>query len=255
MPDSASIPDLHMPAKPSQTQRLVYAVGDIHGRLDLFEAMLTELRGDAEASGERPVVVLLGDYIDRGPSSHDVIERILTLESENWCDLDLLMGNHEWALLRFLHQSESGKSWLEHGAAATLASYGVGTPGKRYDPATYAEAREAFAAVVPKRHLQLLSRLKFYVIHDDYLFVHAGVRPDTPLEAQTLRDFMWIRTPFLNVFKASDHVVVHGHTPEEEPANLRWRIGLDTGAYATGVLTAIRLKGSDRRFMQTGKFT
>ena len=251
MPDSAAFPELRTPAALSHSRRLIYAIGDIHGRLDLFEAMLDKVREDAAASGERPLLILLGDYIDRGPASFDVVERILALETEDWCDLELLMGNHEWALLRFLHQSESGVSWLDHGAAATLASYGVGLPGKRLDPTGYAEARDRFQAAVPKSHLHLLMRLQLYTVHDDYLFVHAGVRPDVPLAEQTARDFLWIRTAFLTSPRANDHVVVHGHTPETQPVNLRWRIGLDTGAYATGVLTAVRLHGSDRRILQS----
>ncbi|MBW8733859.1 MAG: serine/threonine protein phosphatase [Asticcacaulis sp.] len=229
--------------------RLTYAIGDIHGRDDLFARMVERIRGDSELQGERPVIVLLGDYIDRGASSREVLDRILDLERSDWCDLVVLLGNHEETLLNFLADPLCGPAWVEYGAAATLASYGVHTPAMRTDPDAWEQARDDLAAALPKAHLDLLRRMRLSHRDGDYFFVHAGVRPDVPLEAQGAEDFLWIRGAFLQAKRACDYVVVHGHTPAEAPANDRWRIGLDTGAYATGTLTAMRLKGEARLLM------
>jgi serine/threonine protein phosphatase 1 len=232
-------------AAPSHIGRLTYGVGDIHGRADLFEKMIERIRADSAGIGEKPLIVLLGDYVDRGPASRQVLERIIQLKRESWCDVEALMGNHEEALLQFLREPGYGVSWVEYGGAATLGSYGVSVPAMRTDPEAWEAVRDAFAEALPRAHLELLAGLRVSLQADDYFFVHAGVNPDTPLEAQGPQEFLWIRAPFLASEKACDYVVVHGHTPEEEPSNRRWRIGLDTGAYATGVLTGVRLRGSD----------
>jgi len=240
------------PAKlaPSRIGRLTYGVGDIHGRADLFEKMIERIRGDSAAIGEKPSIVLLGDYIDRGPASRQVLERILRLQNETWCDVEALMGNHEEAMLQFLREPGYGVSWVEFGGGATLGSYGVAVPAMRTDPEAWQAVRDAFLEVLPRQHIEMLSGLRVSLQTDDYLFVHAGVNPDVPLSAQGPQEFLWIRAPFLASEKACEYVVVHGHTPEEEPSNERWRIGLDTGAYATGVLTGVRLRGDDRSMVQ-----
>jgi len=240
------------PAKvpPSQIGRLTYGVGDIHGRADLFEKMIERIRNDSAAMGERPLIVLLGDYVDRGPGSRQVLERIIRLKQEQWCDVEALMGNHEEALLQFLREPGYGVSWVEYGGAATLASYGVTVPAMRTDPDAWEAVRDAFVAVLPRAHVELLSGLRVSLRSDDYFFVHAGVNPDVPLSEQGPQDFLWIRAPFLAAEKSCDYVVVHGHTPEEEPSNVRWRIGLDTGAYATGILTGVRLLRDERTVLQ-----
>ncbi|MDV6331079.1 metallophosphoesterase family protein [Asticcacaulis sp. 201] len=234
----------------ARIKRLTYAVGDIHGRLDLMEKMLQKIKADAALSHERPLIIFLGDYVDRGPHSKGVLDGILTLEDEEWCDVEFLMGNHEETLLKFLNDPSAGLSWSDHGGAATLASYGVSLPHLRSDPLAWNETRDEFAQALPESHRQLMAQMKMLVIADDYLFVHAGVRPNTPLEDQGAETFLWIRSPFLAVDKACKYVVVHGHTPEEAPTNTRWRIGLDTGAYATSVLTAVRLKDNTRTIFQ-----
>ena len=239
------------PAKvaPSHIGRLTYGVGDIHGRADLFEKMIERIRADSAAIGERPLIVLLGDYVDRGPSSRQVLERILRLQRETWCDIEALMGNHEEATLQFLREPGYGVSWVEYGGAATLGSYGVAVPAMRTDPEAWEQVREELVAAIPPAHVDLLRRMRLTYRDGDYFFVHAGVRPDVPLEAQGAEDFLWIRGAFLQAKRACDYVVVHGHTPAEAPANDRWRVGLDTGAYATGTLTAMRFKGESRFVM------
>jgi serine/threonine protein phosphatase 1 len=240
------------PAKvaPSHIGRLTYGVGDIHGRADLFEKMIDRIRVDSEMIGEKPRIVLLGDYVDRGPGSRQVLERIIRLKQEAWCEVEALMGNHEEALLQFLREPGYGVSWVEFGGAATLGSYGIAVPAMRTDPEAWEAVRDAFVEVLPREHVELLEGFRISLQADDYFFVHAGVNPDVPLEAQGSQEFLWIRAPFLASEKACDYVVVHGHTPEEEPSNERWRIGLDTGAYATGVLTGVRLHGDGRSMVQ-----
>lgn len=226
--------------------RLTYAVGDIHGRDDLFEKMVERIRSDSAPQGERPVIVLLGDYVDRGASSRQVLDRILELEQSDWCNLVVLLGNHEETLINFLSDASFGPAWVEYGASATLASYGVQAPAMRTDPEVWEQVREDLAAAIPSSHIDLLGRMRLTYRDGDYFFVHAGVRPDVPLELQGAEDFLWIRGAFLQSKRACDYVVVHGHTPAEDAANDRWRVGLDTGAYATGTLSAMRFKGEAR---------
>ena len=159
-------------------------------------------------------------------------------------------GNHEDALLRFLDDPSIGPDWIEHGGAETLKSYGVDPP-HRTNPVTWTDVRDRFAQALPDDHLVFFQGLEHYAVVGDYIFAHAGVRPNVALEQQTTQDLIWIRRPFLEVDKASDRVVVHGHTPTETPHMGRWRIGVDTGAYATGVLTAVRLMGTERAFLST----
>ena len=233
---------------PSHIGRLTYAIGDIHGRDDLFEKMLLKIREDA--GDERPQIVLLGDYVDRGAASRQVLDRILVTEKAGWCDLVVLVGNHEDTMLQFLVDPGVGPSWMEYGGLATLASYGLSAPPLSADYSVWEELRDKLREALPPTHVALLRRMCLYFEADDYFFVHAGVSPDLPREDQGPEEFLWIRGPFLDARKACDLVVVHGHTPEVDMTNDRWRIGLDTGAYATGVLTAIRLKGDTRRVLE-----
>lgn len=235
---------------PSGIARLTYAVGDIHGRLDLLENMIRRIRADKPTYDERPRIVLLGDYVDRGPQSREVLTRIVRLTREAWCDVEVLLGNHEESMLKFLGDASSGPSWVQYGGGATLASYSVAVPDSRADMEQWERVRLDFAAALPDNHLVLLREMKYVLQADDYIFVHAGVRPDRPLAEQGPDTFLWVRGAFLASEKACEYVVVHGHTPEDEPTDKRWRIGIDTGAYATGVLTAIRLKGEARDLIQ-----
>ncbi len=234
---------------------LVYAIGDIHGRLDLFERLIAQAKADAASltavDGALPVIVLLGDLIDRGPASAGCIERAIALSQEDWCEVEVLLGNHEQSMLAFLEDLDSSaESWLRHGGDATIASYGV-------DPRQAARAgwnglREALAGVVPQAHLDFLREAKLWLSIDDYIFVHAGVRPGVPIEEQNPRDLLWIREAFLEAdVPYPGKVVVHGHTPTAEPRMTPWAIGVDTGAYASSILTAVRLRGFERTVLQT----
>ena len=164
----------------------------------------------------------------------------------------LLKGNHEQALLEFLEDPSTGGAWADHGGRETLLSYGVAAPPKRSDTAGWLKARDAFAKALPVPHLNLLQSMPMTEVVGDYLFVHAGVRPGVALQDQKEQDLLWIREIFLDVDHGLGKMVVHGHTLVEVPEITSSRIGIDTGAYASGVLTALKLRATDRSFLQTG---
>ncbi len=229
----------------------VYAVGDIHGRLDLLDQLLWQIERDA-ASGADLVkyLVFLGDYVDRGPDSAMVIERLSGTPLPGFGAIHL-RGNHEAAMLEFINKPEAGADWLEYGGRATLASYGVPAPAEDAPPEHVAEARQRFAEALPAHHRTFLAGLRSSIAIGDYLFVHAGIRPGLPLHRQRDEDLMWIRREFLTSHLDHGKVVVHGHTIAEQPEIRFNRIGIDTGAYASNRLTALVLEGGDRRFLCT----
>jgi serine/threonine protein phosphatase 1 len=229
----------------------VYAIGDVHGSVGLLRSLYSLIENDAKSlgpSGARPTLVLLGDYVDRGPDSRGVVDLLLTPPAG--FDQHLLMGNHEQALLRFLDEPESGRDWLLQGGAETLASYGV-APGLGSADRLRRMAG-ALADRMPAPHRTLLRALKPWMAIGDYAFVHAGVEPGVPLEAQTTDALLWIREPFLGSARWHGRMIVHGHTVVPEPEFHPNRIAIDTGAYATGVLTCLVLEGADRRLLRTG---
>ena len=239
------------PSQPTTGGALIYAVGDIHGRRDLLDRLTAKIRADAAlAEGGPPVLVFVGDYVDRGPDTRGVIEAVLALSREGAFEVRPLKGNHEEQLLAFLKDPRAGPAWLDFGGGATLASYGVAPPAGRTDEAAWEDAHRAFAAALPDEHLRFFEALELAVVCGDYLFVHAGVRPGIPLNEQSEHDLLWIRDEFLSASRPFEKVVVHGHTPEAAPYLGRNRIGIDTGAYATATLTAVRLHGIDCAFIQ-----
>ena len=240
---------------PPRCNRPAYAIGDIHGRLDLLEPLIDLIRKDIAEdglSGERPVLVFLGDYIDRGPSSRAVVDRIIRLRADPGLEVKTLKGNHEEALLLFLQEAEFGRTWINHGGASTLSSYQIQPPNGRSAAEDFEKARAALHEAMGSRHLEFFRGLELYLQQDDYLFVHAGIRWGVPIEKQLEQDLLWIRKGFLEVDERRDHVIVHGHTPAERPFLGTGRIGIDTGAYATGVLTAVRLWRTSQKIIQFG---
>lgn len=235
---------------PNTGGALVYAIGDIHGRLDLLDELICRIRADISArpADATPVLVFLGDYIDRGPASRQVIDRLISLQAE--FRTFSVKGNHEEALLRFLEDPEAGPAWVQHGGADTLASYGISLAANT-DAGMWQATRDALLQRLPPEHLAFLQSLAPYHCIGDYLFVHAGVRPRVRLEDQSAHDLMWIRHAFLENPRPNDRVVVHGHTPSQQAHLGRWRIGVDTGAYATGVLTAVRLLDDQQDILDT----
>lgn len=237
------------PARVPEGQR-VYAVGDIHGRADLLHELLELIRHDAAGTDRRCTVVFLGDYVDRGPDNSEVID-LLAGEPLPGFDALHLVGNHEAVFLQFLRDAEIGRDWLRFGGDATLRSYGVRIRSSNPPIDELLEAKAALARNLPRRHLQFLRGLRLSCSIGDYFFVHAGVRPGVPLDQQDGNDMIWIRDLFLNSEMDFGKVVVHGHTPDEFVHNLPNRIGIDTGAYFTGHLTAAVLEGEERRFLST----
>jgi serine/threonine protein phosphatase 1 len=230
----------------------VYAVGDVHGCAALLDRLHARIRDDArDAPERRKVVVYLGDYVDRGPDSAGVIDRLLDDPLPGF-ETVYLKGNHEDFMLRFLDDPSVGGYWLMNGGGATLASYDVTEtrPGRSAGPAD--GLGDAFRARLPAAHREFLDGLRLMHREGDFVFVHAGIRPDTPLDAQTEEDLLWIREPFLGSPEDRGFVVVHGHTPVESPELLFNRINVDTGAVWTGRLTALVLHAGEQYFLQTG---
>lgn len=239
------------PAARPPEGRLIYAIGDAHGRADVLADLLETVRRDAEALGtRRRELIFLGDYVDRGPDSRGVIDQILALGDDADVSVTALKGNHEEAMLAFMADASFGPVWAQHGGGATLSSYGVEPPANRMDDAEWGRARDELNAALPKSHRSFLDTLQIWCKRGDYVFVHAGIRPGVALEEQTERDLLWIRRDFLDHGKSHGHVVVHGHTPESQPFAGPHRIGVDTGAYYSGRLTAVRLWGDERTFVQ-----
>lgn len=230
---------------------LVYAVGDVHGRYDLLLDLLAKVAEDAAraAAGRPPLLIFCGDYIDRGPKSAEVLEALVWLQRAGW-RLCLLKGNHEQGLLQFLDEPARGGVWLRYGGDATLSAYGVAPP-EHDDVEGLWRARDELLAAMPASHLRLLQELDLMAVVGGYLFVHAGLAPGTALHGQREADLLWIRGEFIEAGPVCDRVVVHGHTwTDAEPQVEAHRIGVDTGAYATGVLSAVRLDGLERKVIQ-----
>jgi serine/threonine protein phosphatase 1 len=230
---------------------VVWAVGDIHGRADLADRLIQAIRADLYASdAERKVIVFLGDHIDRGPDSRGVLDQLCNLSADPKLEVHCLRGNHEDRMEAFLVDPAVGPGWCEYGGRDTLSAYGVSPPAMRGDMEGWAETAKALAKALPRSHRQLLDGQAWSVTIGDYFFCHAGARPGVPLEQQAPEDLMWIRQPFLDHPKPFEKVVVHGHTPTEAVVSDGRRLSLDTGAYATNVLSAVRLGGETRVLLQ-----
>jgi serine/threonine protein phosphatase 1 len=227
----------------------VYAIGDIHGRRDLLDALLSEIGVDCQGTQQTVIVVFLGDYVDRGPDSKGVIDRLLSLPAP--FQGKFLRGNHDQALLDFLADPAHYDVWCDFGADETLTSYGV-RPPRDHSLSTFCDVRDRFLQAIPAEHLHFFRTLLLGWEIGDYFFAHAGVRPGAPLDQQKEDDLLWIREEFLDSSEDFGKVVVHGHTPTDGPVKRANRIGIDTGAYLTGRLTALVLDGQSQRFLQTG---
>lgn len=241
---------LEAPAVPSGHR--VYAVGDIHGRADLLRRLQATIASDAAKApaNMQQTVVYLGDYVDRGLESQAVIDLLLAPPPEGLASI-CLKGNHEEAMLLFLADVTVGPAWFAMGGDATAYSYGVGLPKELSHEARFAHVWRELRASIPAAHLAFLSGLPLTHAAGDYLFVHAGVRPGVPLDQQRPDDLLWIRDQFLTADEGWDKIIVHGHSVTHQPESLRNRIGVDTGAYVTNVLTCVVLEGSERRFLST----
>lgn len=238
------------PAVPAGT--VVWAVGDVHGRLDLLlplvEAMAADLHG---SRAERKMVIFLGDYIDRGPDSRGVLKLLAGLSASQGVEWRFLKGNHEQAMLEFLDDPSAGARWCEYGGDRALRSWGLRAPELAHRAEAWAPVAADLRHKLTKREMDFLERLELSVTVGDYFFSHAGARPGLALDRQSAEDLMWIRQPFLDSPTPFERVVVHGHTPAPRVHADQRRIGIDTKAYDTGMLTALRLEGQDRSLLQS----
>lgn len=230
--------------------RRVYAIGDIHGRLDLLDTLLGSLAADHEARGRADLsIVFLGDLVDRGPDSCGVVERLIAFSSGP-TECRFLMGNHEEVFLRALTGDiRALKFLLRIGGRATILSYGIDED--EYQSLDFEQLSAVLRDRVPARHIAFLNGFEAFVEIGDYLFVHAGIRPGVDLEAQKSSDLRWIREDFLDHRDSFGKMIVHGHSITEEVDLRANRIGIDTGAYQSGRLTAIGLEGAERWFLST----
>ncbi len=233
------------------TATRVYAVGDVHGHLDLLSQMRDMISEDVKADRrERNVIVYLGDYIDRGPDSRGVVELLLNEPLVGIEEIHL-KGNHEDFMLQFLDDPLIGEQWYLNGGDTTLASYGVERTVMTEGSDRFIAVRDRLRSKLPVEHLAFLRSLAMYHVEGDYLFVHAGIRPGRPMEKQEAHDVMWIRGEFLSSDADHGYCVVHGHSISPEPELRRNRIGIDTGAFYTGRLTGLVLDGAERRILRT----
>jgi serine/threonine protein phosphatase 1 len=231
--------------------RRIYAIGDVHGRADLLDDLYGQILADAELHrAVQPVIVHLGDYVDRGPESSQVLDR-LTQPPPAGIERVVLKGNHEVMTEGFLDDAANGPAWFAAGGLQTLLSYGINVVKLPRSEEEYEALRAEFDRVLPDRHRALMRGLPVVHREGHYYFVHAGIKPGVPLDRQSEEHQLWIRGEFLN--SRADHgaVVVHGHSVSFGVESLGNRIGIDTGAYATGCLTALVLDGTRRFMLQT----
>jgi serine/threonine protein phosphatase 1 len=227
----------------------VYAIGDVHGCLTQLDTLLTMIaEDDARRGAAETTIVMLGDVVDRGPASAQVIERLLTLKAEA-PRTRFLKGNHEEIFLHAMDGDDQAlRLFCRIGGRETIMSYGVGAT--EYDRLDYVELAERLLAVVPDAHRAFLDGFEDVVTVGDYAFVHAGVRPDVALSLQKAADLRWIRGAFLDYPGRHEKMIVHGHTITPNVERRAGRIGIDTGAYAGGPLTALGLEGDSDWVLQ-----
>lgn len=230
---------------------VVWAIGDIHGRLDLLDRLLAAITdADEVREGQTRTLVFLGDYIDRGDQSRGVIDRLADLAEDPAFETHFLKGNHEDKMLEFMDDPTVGAAWCDYGGAQALESFGLKVPVLRHRPEGWASLSSDLVHRLSARQRAFLESLKYSVTIGGYFFAHAGARPGVALEDQSDHDLMWVRGSFLNSETRFERVVVHGHTPADDPHIDHRRIGVDTRAYESGVLTAVRLEGLGHSFLQ-----
>ena len=230
----------------------IYAVGDIHGRVDLLERLHQSIREHAVKDSAKftQTIVYLGDYVDRGFNSKEVIDFLLDARLEDFSPV-YLKGNHEDVLLRFLEDPSLGPAWFAIGGNATALSYGVRIPRELSGAEKFQYVRQELRRLIPPDHLAFFKRLDLSYEAGDYFFVHAGIRCGVPLELQDPQDLLWIRDEFLKRDQNCGKVIVHGHSITHRPEVKSNRIGIDTGAYATNTLTCLVLESASRGFIST----
>lgn len=242
--------------RPIETARVpdgvrVYAIGDVHGRNDLLQPLLDQIaRDDTTRGAAETQIIFLGDLVDRGDDSAGVIETAMALKTSGR-SVRFLLGNHEEVFLKACRKRDlkTLRFFLKIGGDATLQSYPI--PRSEYLTLTLEELADRLPSLIPEAHLAFLENFEDQIILGDYAFVHAGIRPGVPLSEQKRSDMRWIREEFTDHRGDLEKVVVYGHTIYAEIEERGSRIGIDTGAFASGVLTAIGLEGDERWYLQT----
>lgn len=225
----------------------LYAIGDVHGRLDLLKQMHAAI--DAEIERDRPGdwrMIHLGDYVDRGPDSKGVLDLLVARASAD-SRIITLAGNHDVGFMEFLDLPDSRSLFANWGGDTTARSYGVEADFRDQVRLSYGHA--ALSRAVPGKHRRFLEQLDFSVEFGDFFFCHAGIRPGVALDHQSRDDLIWIRDRFLDHPGLHAKVIVHGHTPHAEPQVLANRVNVDTLAYQSGVLTALVVDSLEKRFL------
>ncbi|EJN03173.1 metallophosphoesterase family protein [Phyllobacterium sp. YR531] len=226
----------------------VYAIGDVHGRLDLLQEMHRLIHIENQKSPPFDwIVVHLGDYVDRGLQSRGVIDFLIDGQRKNHRIL-ALTGNHDAGFLDFLNTGDTYGLFARHGGRQTALSYGVNIDFN--NDQSIASGREALKKAVPTAHIDFIRRLPRSMVFGDFFFCHAGIRPSVDLDRQDPEDLIWIRSEFLDDMRLQAKVIIHGHTPATEVEVRPNRINLDTGAYASGRLSAIMIDGSNKSFLE-----
>ncbi|MEL7188574.1 MAG: metallophosphoesterase family protein [Pseudomonadota bacterium] len=225
-----------------------YAIGDIHGRLDLFEALIDAIEADDKQQGNAEThMILLGDLVDRGPDSAGVVRRAREWQQQR--SVRILAGNHEDMFLESFEKPDILRHFLKHGGRETILSYGISK--HQFDAMTLDELFAALPNLVSEDERNYINAFEEKIVAGDYLFVHAGIDPAVAIADQKRADMLWIRDRFLNHQGALEKVVIHGHTIFDDVVNLGNRIGVDTGAFRSGVLTALVLEGETQRIIQS----
>jgi serine/threonine protein phosphatase 1 len=226
----------------------IYAIGDIHGRLDLLEKLIEAIRQDDESRGKAgTMLILLGDLVDRGPDSAGVIERLRQLR-DSGAEARFILGNHDEVFLKAAGGDIKALRMLTRiGGRETMLSYGISS--EEYRSCSLEDLAALLSDKVPKEHIDFLSLFENYAEIGDYLFVHAGIRPGVAIDEQSPADLRWIRGDFINCRNFHEKMIVHGHNIKSEVDICHNRIGIDTGAFASGRLTAIGLQGQDNWFL------
>jgi len=225
----------------------VYAIGDIHGRLDLLTRIAHAIeKDDASRGPAETTIILLGDLVDRGPDSAKVIA--MAREWARSGKVRILSGNHEEMFLLSFYKIKAFKNFLRIGGRETILSYDVDRD--EFRAADLEEAQQMMIEAVPVEDREFIHGFESSISIGDYLFVHAGINPELPLDEQTNEEIRWIREPFLSHKGDYGCVVVHGHTVTDEAVFRNNRIGIDTGAFMSGRLTALGLEGTERWVIQ-----
>ncbi|MCT2580675.1 MAG: serine/threonine protein phosphatase [Mesorhizobium sp.] len=231
----------------------IYAIGDVHGRHDLLAAMHSRIASDLEYGPKSDWrIIHLGDYVDRGPDSRNVIEFLIEARSRDPRNI-MLAGNHDIGMLDFLAKPDPEGLFMRYGGVQTAASYGVklstGSSWFGRSDEALAHGHAALVEAVPQAHVDFLRSLSFSACFGDFFFCHAGIRPGVPLESQNEQDLIWIRDVFHNYPGLYPKVIVHGHTPVPDVDVMANRVNLDTLAWQAGTLSALAVDGAEKRIL------